>query len=118
MDGFDVFSPRCPSREGVDHVLGRWPSLVLVALLERPSRFATIARTVGGISDRMLSRTLATLVSDGLVSRRELGSAQHVEYELTQPGRRLATALREVVDALYEVMPTVIDAHRRLQQAE
>ncbi len=107
---FDAFSEHCPSRESVDHVLGRWPSLVLVSLLERPSRFAATARAVGGISDRMLARTLATLVADGLVSRHELGSSQHVEYELTAAGVRVARALRGVVEAVYEVMPVIIDA--------
>jgi DNA-binding HxlR family transcriptional regulator len=114
---FDAFSERCPSRSGVDDVLGRWPSLVLVSLLEHPSRFAATARTVGGISDRMLARTLTTLVADGLVSRQELGSSQHVEYELTPAGVRVAEALRGVVDAVYEVMPQIIDFRTRNQTA-
>ncbi len=109
---FNAFSEHCPSRGGVDDVLGRWPSLVLVSLLEHPSRFAATARTVGGISDRMLARTLATLVADGLVTRRELGSSQHVEYELTPAGIPVARALQGVVAAVYEVMPEIMDARR------
>jgi len=61
---FDAFSPRCPSREVVDDVIGRWPALVLVALLDNPRRFADTARAVGGISDRMLSRTLTNLTNE------------------------------------------------------
>jgi DNA-binding HxlR family transcriptional regulator len=109
--GFDAFSQRCPSRDVVDDVIGRWPSLVLVALLDNPRRFADAARTVGGISDRMLSRTLTNLVADGLVSRIE-HSDQHVTYELTEAGGHLATALSGVVSAVYDVMPQVLAARQ------
>jgi DNA-binding HxlR family transcriptional regulator len=103
---FDAFSPLCPSRSVVDDVTDRWPALVLIALLDNPRRFADTARAVGGISDRMLSRTLAVLVRDGLVVRTDQGN-QRVEYELTTPGRSIATALRGVVDAVYAAMPAV-----------
>lgn len=111
---FDAFSPLCPSRSVVDDVTDRWPALVLVALLERPRRFAEAARTVGGISDRMLSRTLATLVTDGLVVRTDHGE-QHVEYELSAIGRPIAVALQSVVTAVYEAMPEILVA--RAQQS-
>ena len=106
---FDAFSPLCPSRSVVDDVTDRWPALVLIALLENPRRFAETARVVGGISDRMLSRTLATLTQDGLVLRTDHGE-QHVDYQLTDAGRRIATALRGVIDAVYDAMPDVLAA--------
>jgi DNA-binding HxlR family transcriptional regulator len=108
---FDAFSQRCPSRDVVDDVIGRWPALVLVALLGAPRRFAETARAVGGISDRMLSRTLTNLVNDGLVSRIE-HTDQHVTYQLTEAGRHLATALKGVVAAVYDVMPQVLAARQ------
>ncbi|MBA3020206.1 helix-turn-helix domain-containing protein [Propionicimonas sp.] len=108
---FDAFSPHCPSREVVDDVIGRWPALVLVALLDNPRRFADTARAVGGISDRMLSRTLTSLTNDGLISRAEQ-HGQHVTYQLTDAGRQLATALKGVVAAVYEVMPQVLAARQ------
>ncbi|SDB82657.1 DNA-binding transcriptional regulator, HxlR family [Raineyella antarctica] len=111
---FDVFDPTCPSRELVDHVIDRWGALVVVALLDSPHRFSETARAVGGISDRMLSRTLATLTADGLVTRSEQ-PGQRVEYSLTSPGRRVATAMEGLVGAIYEVMPDVMAA--RAQQA-
>lgn len=106
---FDAFSALCPSRSVVDDVTDRWPALVLIALLEGPLRFAETARAVSGISDRMLSRTLTTLVGDGLVVRDDRGE-QHVEYALTRSGHRIAVALRGVVDAVYDVMPEVLAA--------
>lgn len=106
---FDAFSPLCPSRSVVDDVTDRWPALVLVALLDGPRRFAETARIVAGISDRMLSRTLTTLVADGLVTRTDQGE-QHVEYELSPSGRHIALALSGVVAAVYDVMPHILQA--------
>lgn len=102
---FNAFNPRCPSRDVMDDVVGRWPALVLVSLLDNPHRFAQTARAVGGISDRMLSSTLARLVRRGLVLRTERQDRQHVEYALTEAGRVVAIALEGVVDAVYAVMP-------------
>lgn len=108
---FDAFSQRCPSREIVDDVIGRWPALVMVSLLTSPRRFAEIARAVGGISDRMLSRTLTNLTTDGLVTRIDRGD-QHVSYQLTDAGIRLASALQMVVTAVYDVMPQVLESRQ------
>ncbi|QGF24577.1 winged helix-turn-helix transcriptional regulator [Raineyella fluvialis] len=107
---FDVFDHDCPSREIVDDVVDRWSALVLVALIDSPHRFSETARTVGGISDRMLARTLTTLTTDGLVTRIE-HSGQRVEYRLTEAGRRIAVALQGVVEAIYDVMPEVMRVH-------
>ncbi len=113
---FDAFDERCPSRAILDDVVDRWPALVLVALAENPLRFAETARAVGGISDRMLSRTLATLASDGLVVRTERAE-HHVDYELTESGRRIATALQQLMSAVYDVMPQVLAARRASEPA-
>lgn len=104
---FDVFDARCPSREVLDHIVSRWGSLTLAVLRPGPLRFAELTRAIGGISDRMLSRTLKVLEVDGLVSRTSTG-LQHVEYELTPQGVAVADALRGLIEALYGVMPAVL----------
>jgi DNA-binding HxlR family transcriptional regulator len=111
---FDAFSPHCPSRSVVDDVTDRWPALVLVALLEGPRRFAETARIVGGISDRMLSRTLTTLTTDGLIVRTDHGE-RHVEYELSPAGRPVALALKGLVAAVYAAMPEILQARASAQ---
>jgi DNA-binding HxlR family transcriptional regulator len=63
----------------------------IIALLRQgPRRFSELLRTVEGISQRMLTRTLRGLERDGLVTR--LGYATippRVDYELTELGRTL-----------------------------
>jgi DNA-binding HxlR family transcriptional regulator len=108
---FDVFSPDCPSREAWEHATGRWGALVLGALAHGPLRFGALRRSVGGVSDRMLSQTLGNLERDGLVHREDLGTnPPHVEYSLTAPGQAVAGRVMALVDTIHQVMPTVMAA--------
>lgn len=63
----------------------------MVTLQERPLRFNQLRRTVTGISQQMLTRTLRTLERDGMVLRTVHPSVPpQVEYELTLLGLALA----------------------------
>lgn len=69
----------------------RWTLPVVVTLMEGPMRFNQIRRTVGGISQQMLTRTLRTLERDGMVSRTVHPTVPpQVEYALTELGGSLA----------------------------
>ena len=97
----NVYAPDCPSRALLDHVTARWSVLVLALLLERPHRFAELAASVGGLSDKMLSQTLKTLATDGFVERVvDDGPPVRVSYRLTEPGTEVATRVAELVEWL------------------
>lgn len=86
-----VKAPMCPSRGVLEHVTSRWGVLVLVALVERPYRFAELRREVGGVSEKMLTQTLRTLERDGFLSRRAYPVIPpRVDYSLTELGREAA----------------------------
>jgi DNA-binding HxlR family transcriptional regulator len=108
----NVFDALCPSRQALSHVTGRWAPLVLASLAEDPLRFAVLRRTVGGISDKMLSQTLQQLEADGLVIR-DVQSAipPAVEYRLSDPGLRISVKIRELIDVVYQELPGIA-AHR------
>jgi DNA-binding HxlR family transcriptional regulator len=75
--------------------IGRWTPKVLFSLRKRPYRHGQLRRHIGSVSQRMLTRTLRTLESTGLITRRMTGSkAIAVEYSLTQRGRTIITPLR------------------------
>src|ERR1700719_819190 len=76
-------------------VLGkRWTGLVIGVLLERPARFAEIARAIPGITESMLSARLAELKAAGLVTREFLeGPPIASLYRLTPSGEALRPAL-------------------------
>lgn len=108
MAEFDVFAKNCPSRDVFAHVTGRWGALVLGRLRPEPQRFGEIRRQVEGISDRMLTQTLRTLVDDGLVSRYSAGTnPPHTEYRLTDAGGTVAAAVLHLAAAVETVMPSV-----------
>ena len=99
----DVFSERCPSREVLKHVTGRWGVLLLVALEDGGQRFGELRRRVGGISEKMLAQTLQWLEQDGFVQRiAHPVVPPHVEYRLTPLGGevgRKVYALAEWIEA-------------------
>jgi DNA-binding HxlR family transcriptional regulator len=72
----------------VSQVLARvgdeWGVLVVMLLRDGPRRFNDIKRTVGGISQQMLTRTLRGLERDGMVTRAVFPTIPpQVEYALT-----------------------------------
>ena len=109
----NVFSSMCSSRGALQHVTGRWGSLTMVALKlsDQPMRFAEIRRKVEGISDRMLSQTLAQLERDGMVDRTVHSSIPpHVDYTLTPLGTKLADALVLLVSTVEAELDQVVRA--------
>jgi DNA-binding HxlR family transcriptional regulator len=97
----NVYAPECPSRALLDHVTTRWGVLVLVLLLGEPHRFGQLAAVVPGLSDKMLSQTLRTLVGDGFVERTvDDGPPVRVNYHLTATGVEVAARIAELVEWL------------------
>jgi len=88
----------CPLyHEAVELVGRRWTGAILRVLMDGPLRFSQIAQAVPELSDRLLSERMKELEARGIVERevRE-GSPARVEYSLTEMGRELAPALREL----------------------
>jgi len=80
---------------GVGRVLARvgdrWSVLVIVLLGSGARRFNEIKRSIEGISQQMLTRTLRGLERDGIVKRTILPSSPpQVEYALTSLGGSLS----------------------------
>lgn len=117
----DVFSRMCASRGVLQHVVGRWASLIVVALRENtdPLRFAAIRRRVDGISDRMLSQTLGQLEREGVVRRRVHSTIPpHVDYGLTDLGYKLAEPLSDLIDIIQAELPHVLEAQKAFDEAD
>ena len=99
--GFNVFARACPSRGTLEHVTGRWGSLVLGALCGETLRFNEVRRRIDGISEKMLAQALQALERDGLVIRdARPGNPPHVEYRLTPLGTEAAIRLHALIELL------------------
>ncbi|AZT96743.1 winged helix-turn-helix transcriptional regulator [Brevibacterium aurantiacum] len=93
----DAFDPECPTRIVLDRVGDKWTVLIIGILDEGPKRFSEIRLSIGGITPKVLTSTLRSLVADGLVTREVFAEVPpRVEYELTDLGR----SLQEPVAAL------------------
>ncbi|MFJ9179987.1 winged helix-turn-helix transcriptional regulator [Streptomyces sp. NPDC102360] len=93
----DLLDPLCPTRQLLDRVGTKWTSMVVKVLAEQAPgeiRFAELRRRAPGISQKMLSVTLQSLVRDGLVARRvEPTVPPAVHYRLTGLGLSLEQPL-------------------------
>src|SRR5687767_5914342 len=81
----------------VELIGGRWTGAIIRTLLQGKTRYALIKAAIPDITDRMLSERLRSLEAEELVTRWVFAdSPVRVEYELTEKGRSLESALREI----------------------
>jgi DNA-binding HxlR family transcriptional regulator len=115
---FDVFSRTCPSRPALEHVTGRWGSLVLPALQNGPIRFNDLRRRVDGVSQKILAQTLQALERDGFVSRNQLSVFPlRVQYTLTPSGQDVTGKLLELIAQVEASMNSVLAARQRYDRS-
>jgi DNA-binding HxlR family transcriptional regulator len=87
---YNAYVAECPSRQVLDALSDKWVTLVLTSLADGPRRYSELARTIAGVSQKMLTQTLRTLERDGLVSRSITPSVPvRVDYELTALGQTI-----------------------------
>lgn len=89
----------CPIRDILSRIGSKWSMLVLVTLdANGTMRFNEIQKSIGDISQRMLTLTVRTLEADGLIKRDVYPEVPpRVEYTLTDRGRSLMPLLKELV---------------------
>ncbi|NUS42114.1 MAG: helix-turn-helix transcriptional regulator [Mycobacteriaceae bacterium] len=89
----------CPVTDVFRRLGDRWSMLVIILLGGRAHRYNDLHRAIEGISQRMLTRTLRTLETDGLVHREVHPTVPpQVEYSLTELGRSLLTPVSALAD--------------------
>lgn len=81
-------------REIIGRVADKWTMLALEALAEHgPVRFTRLGELIGGVSQKMLTKTLRQMEADGLVTRTVFPVIPpKVEYRLTDLGMSLGAA--------------------------
>ena len=99
--------------EILSRVGDKWTVLIVMLLRERPRRFNDIKRTVGSISQQMLTRTLKGLERDGMVRRTVYPTVPpQVEYELTPLGHSLSAPVMGLGEWAHR-NSAEIESHRR-----
>lgn len=96
----------------------RWMMPVVGVLAAGPRRFNDIRRTVGGISQQMLTRTLRALERDGMVVRTVHPTVPpQVEYALSPLGHSFAERMQGLGLWAHQHLEEIEDHRARFDRA-
>lgn len=94
-----VFDENCILHRSFSLIADKWTLLIIMSLLQGTKRNSEIQRQVQGITPKMLSQTLKTLLKYGMVERKVFPEVPpRVEYKLTEFGRSLSGPLSLLFD--------------------
>ena len=89
--------PDCPVATTVQLIGNKWKLLILRNLLARPWRFNELRKSLDGISQKVLTESLRSMESDGIIVRTVYAEVPpRVEYSLSELGE----TLRPILDAM------------------
>lgn len=89
--------PPCPVETTLTLIGNKWKVLILRDLMPGTRRFGELKRSVGSISQKVLTSQLRDMEADGLVQREVFAEVPpRVEYSLTPLGK----SLKPVLDSL------------------
>jgi DNA-binding HxlR family transcriptional regulator len=99
MDGKTLYNSRlddCPLTFALNLIGGKWRLPIIWALSKNGTmRYNELRRSIGGITNMMLTQSLRELESYGIVYRKQyMEIPPRVEYSLTQSGENLIPALK------------------------
>ncbi len=115
----NAYEANCPTRKVLDWIGDKWTVLILGILDGQTKRFSEIQRSIGGISQKMLTQTLRSLERDGLVKRTLYPQIPpRVEYTLTPLGRTLCEPIAAIIRWTEDHIGDVIAAQVQYDAAQ
>ena len=91
--------PACPVETTLMLISDRWKDLILRDLMEGTMRFGELKKSIGSISQKVLTSNLRSMEESGLLTRKVFPEVPpRVEYTLTETGR----SLKPILDAMKE----------------
>ena len=91
--------PACPVETTLMLISDRWKVLIIRDLLDGTKRFGEIKKSVGNVSQKVLTANLRSMEDSGLLTRKVYPEVPpRVEYTLTQTGY----SLKPILDAMVE----------------
>ena len=90
--------PACPVETTLMLIGSKWKVLILRDLMPGTKRFGELRRSIGSVSQKVLTAQLRDMEACGLVNRRVYAEVPpRVEYSLPELGR----SLRPILDAMW-----------------
>ena len=90
--------PACPVETTLTLISDKWKVLIIRDLLPGTKRFGELKKSIGGVSQKVLTSQLRQMEESGLLTRRVYPEVPpKVEYTLTE----LGVSLKPVLDAMH-----------------
>ena len=90
--------PACPVETTLTLIGDKWKVLILRDLLPGTKRFGELKKSIGSVSQKVLTAQLRDMEQNGLVHREVFAEVPpRVEYSLTELGR----SLKPILDAMW-----------------
>lgn len=90
--------PECPVEVTLTMISDKWKVLILRDLLDGTKRFGELKKSIGNISQKVLTSNLRSMEENGLLTRTVYAEVPpRVEYTLTQTGY----SLKPVIEAMF-----------------
>jgi DNA-binding HxlR family transcriptional regulator len=87
----------CPTEFALTVLGGKWKTIILAYLSERPCHYGELRQLLPGLSDKVLTERLKDLQQSGLVARSKLAvSKSRPPYVLTARGATLTPILTDL----------------------
>nr|WP_280670734.1 MULTISPECIES: helix-turn-helix domain-containing protein [unclassified Dysgonomonas] len=108
----------CPVRDVIARLGDKWSILILTTLKTNGKlRFSEIQRSIGDVSQRMLTVTLRSMEADGIIRREVYAEVPpRVEYELTELGESLFPHLQALVDWALKSMDIIMSCRENFKK--
>ena len=91
--------PACPVETTLMLIGDKWKVLILRDLLPGTKRFGELKKSIGNVSQKVLTAQLRDMESNGLVNRKVSPEVPpRVEYSLTELGQ----SLKPILDAMWD----------------
>lgn len=91
--------PACPVETTLMLISDRWKVLIIRDLLDGTKRFGELKKSVGNISQKVLTSNLRSMEDYGLLTRKVFPEVPpRVEYTLTETGYSLKPILDSMTD--------------------
>ncbi|MDR1434316.1 winged helix-turn-helix transcriptional regulator [Candidatus Endomicrobiellum devescovinae] len=88
----------CPMKAAVQIIGNKWKMLILWNIIKDKNRFGEIRKTIGTISQKVLTQNLRMLEKDKIISRKVYAEVPpRVEYTLTKLGSTLKPVIESMV---------------------
>ena len=95
----EIALPNCPVETTLTLISDKWKVLILRDLLSGTKRFSELKRSIGGVSQKVLTAQLRQMEASGLLFRTVYPEVPpRVEYTLTELGH----SLKPVLDAMWD----------------